>query len=233
VCDAVDTPFGVRLLVGDVMDKGPSGVETAADMLCAFRELAQNESKLSCVAERMHAVLAHRADSAEFARALLVTIRDEDGEAEILCCGNPPPLLLRGAQVSFVDALPPSPPLGLFDLGEGWCHPVIVPFRSGDRLLLYTNGVTEACDADGRFYPLPERAAALRHDDPSVFLDALGADLRRHAADRLKDEAALLLVHGDRSDAGEDGGCDRAGHVEDQWCVCPSTESSPSQTPRR
>jgi serine phosphatase RsbU (regulator of sigma subunit) len=175
-------------------------------MLSAFRELAQNEPTLSAVAKRMHMILPRREGSEEFFRALLVAVRAEDGDVELVCCGHPPPLLLRGAQASFLDALPPSPPLGLLDLGEGWCHTTLVPFRRGDRLLLYTDGVIEARDADGRFYPLPERAAALRHDDPGVFLDALAADLRRHAAGRLRDEAALLLVQGDSSQLSVGGG---------------------------
>lgn len=211
VYDVLSTPFGIRLLIGDVMGKGLSAVEQAADLLGAFRELAHHESRLSGVAERMDALLAHRGDGHIFATAILVTIPDKDNFAELVCCGHPPPLLLRGSQVTFVDVLPPSPPLGLLDLADGWCQTSIVPFYSGDQLLLYTDGVTEARDADGRFYPLPERLAALSQyqDNVSTLLDALGADLRRHTADRLQDDAALLLVQRDRSHLSKPGRSDR------------------------
>ena len=38
--------------------------------------------------------------------------------------------------------------------------PQTFPYHSGDILLLYTDGVTEARDAQGTFYPLTQRAAA-------------------------------------------------------------------------
>ncbi|MEK8169211.1 PP2C family protein-serine/threonine phosphatase [Streptomyces sp. M19] len=149
VYDVMCTPFGVRLLVGDVMGKGLSAVETAMDVLGSFRELAGHEPWLPVLARRMDAALARREGAEDFVTALLVTFAEDGGGAELVCCGHPPPLLVRRGRATFVDALPPVPPLGLLDLQDGWCAASDVPLAPGDRLLFYTDGVTEARDADG------------------------------------------------------------------------------------
>lgn len=194
IYDVVSTPFGVRLIMGDVMGKGMPAVGTAMDALGAFRELAQCEARLPMVAQRMDAALAQRAGSEDFVTALLLGLAEGENTMDLVCCGHPPPLLIRAGRATFVDALPPSPPLGLFGLQDEWCRASSVLLAAGDRLLLYTDGVTEARDPAGEFYPLVNRAMDFHDEDPVIFLDALAADLARHTKGRQIDDAALLLV---------------------------------------
>ncbi|WP_338700852.1 PP2C family protein-serine/threonine phosphatase [Streptomyces sp. Q6] len=204
IYDVISTPFGVRVLIGDVMGSGMPAVGTALDALGAFRELARCEPRLPMVAQRMDAALARRKGSEDFVTALLLGLSADEGRAELVCCGHPPPLLIRGRRATYVDALPPSPPLGLFGLQDEWCRSSTVPLALGDRLLLYTDGVTEARDTVGTFYPLADRAVALYDPDPGVFLDAVSADLGRHAKGRINDDVALLLIdYGDIRAQGE------------------------------
>lgn len=194
VYGAVRTPFGVRLFIGDAMGKGLSAAGTAMEALGAFRSLAQRERRLSALAQRMDTVLAGRDGGVDFVTALLIEVADGSESAELVCCGHPPPLLIRAGRATFVDVLPPSPPLGLFGLQDDWCRASTVPLADNDRLLLYTDGVTEARDAKGEFYPLAERAAVLNDDDPGTFLDVLTADLIHYSMGKLDDDAALLLI---------------------------------------
>jgi serine phosphatase RsbU (regulator of sigma subunit) len=77
-------------------------------------------------------------------------------------------------------------------------------------MIFYTEGVTEARDPAGRFYPLDERAALLKDPDPEAALRSVREDLVEHVEGPLHDDAAMLLVryrtaHGDdgpRSDGG-------------------------------
>lgn len=194
VYGAAHTPFGIRLFIGDAMGKGLPAVGTAMDALGAFRNLAQREKRLSALAQRMDTVLACRDGGVDFVTALLIEVADGRESAELVCCGHPPPLLIRAGRATFVDVLPPSPPLGLFGLQDDWCRVTTVPLADNDQLLLYTDGVTEARDAKGDFYPLAERAAVLHDDDPDTFLDALTADLIQYSMGKLDDDAALLLI---------------------------------------
>nr|WP_309237292.1 PP2C family protein-serine/threonine phosphatase [Actinomadura sp. BRA 177] len=186
------TPFGTRILIGDVLGTGESAQQTAAAALGNFRQLALNEPNLPGVAERMHSVLAPMLQDDEFVTALLLTLREDT--AEMVCCGNPPPLLMREGRVLPFEALPAYPPLTLLDLDGQWCETTTVPLRHGDRLLLHTYGLMQARDEGGRAYPHSERAAALSTDDPALALENIRADLLDHAVDGLGLSTTLLLA---------------------------------------
>jgi len=120
----------------------------------------------------------------------------DDDEAQIVCCGHPPPLLLRDGQATLLDALPPSPPLGLLDMGGCSPHADLLGARAGDSVLLYTDGVSEAYDDRGRPYPLAERAAAFstRARAGERLPELLRDDLLEHVGGDLRDDATLLYL---------------------------------------
>jgi serine phosphatase RsbU (regulator of sigma subunit) len=197
---AVAAPSAVRLLLGDVMGHDERAAQTAARVARAFRQFAAHPDPLQVVAARLHTFVADHADGEEFVTAQFVSIPSgDDDEAQIVCCGHPPPLLLRGGRATLLDALPPSPPLGLCDLGGCSPHADRLGALPGDSVLFYTDGVSEAYDADGRPYPLAERAAALsaRTRAPSGngrLPELLRDDLLEHVAGELRDDATLLYL---------------------------------------
>ena len=117
----------------------------------------------------------------------------DEAAAEIVCCGHPQPLLLRDELATPLDALAPAPPLGLVDLAGCQLRAGPLGAGVGDRVLLYTDGVTDARDAAGVPYPLAERAAALSAGDEPL-LQALHDDLLRYAGGSLRDDATLLQL---------------------------------------
>ncbi|MBC2874414.1 MULTISPECIES: PP2C family protein-serine/threonine phosphatase [Streptomyces] len=198
--EVLTTPFGVRLLIGDVRGKGLGAVETAADVLGTFREAAQVEPELGTVARRLDAAVRRRGVGEEFVTAALLTVPRSGETVELVNCGHLPPLVRRDGRVSAVgtgdagEAGDADPPLALRELAEGSYRSAAFAFGKGDLLLLYTDGVTEARDAAGRFYPLERRLAALPEGAPGVLTDRLVADLLAYAGGELADDAALLAV---------------------------------------
>jgi serine phosphatase RsbU (regulator of sigma subunit) len=191
VACAVQAPGAVRLLIGDVMGHGPKAARTAAAVTRAFRELAGCADPLHVVAARLHAFVAGRNRGEEFVTALLVSVPMDGQDAEIVCCGHPQPLLLRGGRVTALEPLAPAPPLGLLDMAGCEVRAGLLGAGPGDSVLLYTDGVTDAKDAAGRLYPLAERATVLSGAD-GLLLPALRADLLCHAGGVLRDDATLL-----------------------------------------
>ncbi|WP_435286418.1 PP2C family protein-serine/threonine phosphatase [Streptomyces bacillaris] len=193
--EVVASPYGVRVIVGDVQGKGLAAVETAASVLGVFREAAHDEPDLALLAARLERTVAREADGEKFVTAILAEMRTDERAAAFLSCGHPPPMIVRkDGSVDF-----PHPPSYTVPLGLGM-HSGEAPqvyrsaFAPGDQLLLYTDGVTEARGADGTFYPLRERAGLLRTSDAEEGLEALRADVVRHANGPLHDDAAMLLL---------------------------------------
>ncbi|UBU17406.1 PP2C family protein-serine/threonine phosphatase [Nonomuraea gerenzanensis] len=192
--EIVTTPHGVRLLIGDVQGKGLAAVETAAWVLGAFREAAYDEADLADIGERLEASLARHLGGEQFVTAIIAEIHET--EMALVNFGHPAPLLLLG-DGTLCTAEPPDPglPLGLGALEPSAVKAHRVPFGSGDRVLFFTDGVIEARNGRGEFYPLEGRVSLLRRDEPQAGLDALRADLVRHTGGPLLDDAAMLLLY--------------------------------------
>jgi hypothetical protein len=212
VYDAVWTPYGIRFMIGDVMGKGLGAVETASRLLGAFREAAYEEERLTWLAWRLQVSLSRSHSVAEpaFATVLLLTLSPQGDVAEMLSCGHPPPLLLRAdGSAREIEIGSPCPPLGMLEFchqhamaDAGICSPGTLEFcddsagaavdlQPGDGLLLYTDGVTEARDTRGRFFPLAECVA---HTGPADLMEHLTDALARHTSNRPHDDAAIVLL---------------------------------------
>ncbi|HKB31122.1 MAG TPA: PP2C family protein-serine/threonine phosphatase, partial [Streptosporangiaceae bacterium] len=202
------TPYGIRLIMGDVRGKGLGAVEIAADILGVFREAAHDVYTLAEVARRLDASLARREGTPEeFVTAVLVEIDPDVTGLTVYNCGHPPPILLKTAKpgngrrsMIIVEVAVPAPPLGLMSLGDCSGAGRKMPFNPGDELLLYTDGVTEARDSRRQFYPLTQRLASLADraaagpDEPADLLERLRDDVLRHVGAPLDDDAAILHV---------------------------------------
>ncbi|QOV34690.1 serine/threonine-protein phosphatase [Streptomyces ferrugineus] len=189
----VSTPYGVRLIVGDVRGKGLPAVGTAALVLGVFREAAHDEPDLLDVVARIERSLARNLGSDDFVTAVVAGY-PRRGQLEVVNCGHAPPLLVRDSVVVPVEPDRPAPPLGLRALSGETPELHVLPFDDEDQLLLYTDGVTEARDHDREFYPLAEGLARHTCDDPVATVTALHDELLTHVGGRLHDDAALLLL---------------------------------------
>ncbi|MBV2357103.1 serine/threonine-protein phosphatase [Streptomyces sp. J2-1] len=207
--EAVPTPYGVRLLIGDVRGKGLRAVETAAALLGAFREAAHDEPDLPGLAGRVELSISRRADMLggtelreRFVTAVFVEIPLDSPRLRIVNCGHPPPLRIRPDEVRELDRGNSSPPLNLGMLVSESYHVDVYDFRPGDQLLLFTDGVTETRDPTGAFYPLPERLRSWGPLPPHDLIEQLHQDLLTWSHNRLNDDIAALTAFLPREGAG-------------------------------
>ncbi len=208
-----------RIMVADARGKGLAATRLAGHLFTSFRRAARRNVPLDalgpCLDRDLGEELAARADweadafdpspagtrPEEFITAVIVDFAGD--RVRIANCGHPSPLLLsRQGTVRELDATAPAPPLGLGDLAPHTAHIDDFRFQDGDTLLLYTDGVTEARNHAGDFYPLRDRLPAWTSFTPDALLTALRADLRRHVGTRLSDDVVLVAVHV----AGREGG---------------------------
>ncbi|MER5730723.1 PP2C family protein-serine/threonine phosphatase [Streptomyces sp. NPDC002138] len=199
--EVVDTPFGARLLIGDVRGKGLPAVGAAAAIVNAFREAAYVEADLVSVARRLdvsstryNAAFPPEGPMERFATALLVEIPHEGSRIGILNCGHPPPLLLNRGNLRVLESETPSPLLSLAELIGDHYSVDTFDFTPGDLLLLYTDGIAEARARDGEFFPLAAWMRRQPRTPPLELLTALHRDLLRYSHGRLDDDIAALAV---------------------------------------
>jgi sigma-B regulation protein RsbU (phosphoserine phosphatase) len=195
--EVVATPWGVRVLVGDVRGKGLDGVAMAARVLGAFRALSSRREHGEDVLDDLDGVVERLAEAEDFVTAVLLEI--DGDELTVWNAGHPPPLLVRDGVVHRLEPDVPQPPLGLAT------RPAPQHHRLGaeDLVLVYTDGLVEAREPRSRtFFPLEEVAVrVLRPGDLSGGLQALGDEVSQWAGG-LSDDVAMVLVR--RSPPGED-----------------------------
>ncbi|MGW3244721.1 PP2C family protein-serine/threonine phosphatase [Streptomyces sp. NPDC001070] len=195
-----ETPYGLRCIMGDVRGKGMGAVEAATVVLGAFRMAADEEPTLAGVATRMDRALWREAERREgmdrlewFATAVLAEFPSGGAELRLVNRGHPAPLVLRGGTVRCAEPAGHALPLGM-GFGNGPDKVDALPFPSGSTLLMHTDGVTEARDADGTFYDPVTRLSGVRFAGPAELLDALLDDVHAHTGGPRSDDMALLAV---------------------------------------
>ncbi|MCC9310558.1 SpoIIE family protein phosphatase [Kitasatospora sp. RB6PN24] len=196
------TDGAVRLLIGDVRGKGLAAIGEAAMLLGAFREAAHHHTTLPDLAAALEqSTTRYLADfepaeeaGERFTTSLFLEVPDHEAISMITSCGHPAPLLLHANGTVTTPCLHPAPPLGVgLPAADG--HTVdVLAFRPGDTLLLYTDGVIEARDASGRFYPLPERVGRWAACSPEDLLQKIRRDLLTYVGGHLTDDAALVAL---------------------------------------
>ena len=194
--DVREGPYGVRAVMGDVRGHGLSAVKTVVSLLGAFREAVLDQPDLESVAARLDRRLA--VDSAGvrhaelFATAVLLEFAADARAVRVVACGHPAPVLLHDGQAEEL-TVAGAAPLGLGLVGIDSPKEITVALGAGDRLLLASDGVWEARDASGGFYPLPERLAAFADTASGELAGAVWEDLGlRHY--EVRDDATLLVL---------------------------------------
>jgi sigma-B regulation protein RsbU (phosphoserine phosphatase) len=180
----------VRFLVGDVRGKGIAAVEQSARVIRAFRQSAGTKTLLSTLAQDMSEYLAPFFDDEEFVTALLVDA-SEPTQITLVSCGHPPAMLIRPDGRTFFLEAPAGLPLGLGDMYDA----VTVPWAPGDRLLMYTDGLSEARNVWGQFLDLPSLVPLLTAEPVEDALNAVLHAVRHHVpSGRLTDDLAVMLL---------------------------------------
>jgi serine phosphatase RsbU (regulator of sigma subunit) len=196
-------PGGTRLVIGDVRGKGLGSLSEAATMLEAFRAAARRQLSLPEIVSYLEASVqwglaefsAAEADVGErFVTAAIAEIPDDEPVVRLIVCGHPSPLLLSDGSVTVLDVAEPAPPLGLGSLAETAYRPQTFPFGYLDTLLMYTDGVIEARDPAGQFYPLASRAAAWTGHSPARLVADISADVRAFVPGWPADDLAMIAA---------------------------------------
>lgn len=195
--EVVTTPDCVRIVLGDAEGNGLPALQSAATVLSVFREAAYEEKNLAAIVSRIETSLSRQLSEEQFVTAVFAEVSADGSVMDLLCCGHPAPLLLGPGEVRPVSCEQDSLPLGLGKLTGEPRQTVTVPLSPGGRLLFYTDGIAEARNKAGEFFPLATCASLRAQVPPEALLDRLCREMTRHVGHAPDDDVALLLVYRD------------------------------------
>lgn len=153
-------PSGRQLiLVADVSGKGISAAMFMMKARTIVKTCVSSEPDLASAITRANGLLAGNNEAEMFVTAWIAAVDPATGEVEYVDAGHNPPLVRRAdGSVEWIGGLK-SLALAAMD-GVAYRTDRLV-LKPGDRLFLYTDGVTEAMDPDGALYGEPRLEAAL------------------------------------------------------------------------
>ncbi|MEU3232103.1 PP2C family protein-serine/threonine phosphatase [Nocardiopsis alba] len=191
----------LHVVILDAMGHDLASGLTASVAMAGARGARRNGADLSQLTDSVEQALVTWLPE-RFCTAVFATLNLADGLFSWSNCGHPVPLLIRGG--SLVDGAmcrTPELPLGLDGLVPDTPPRTVhrIRLEPGDRVLLYTDGVTEAHDREGRMFGLERFAdfvirAAAAEEPPPETLRRLIHSIRDHQGESFTDDATIMLV---------------------------------------
>ena len=182
------------LVVGDVVGHGLNAARRAAFVRTIFVATAPFSDDPAQLLRWANAALIERAGTSyEFVTAACVTFEPAERRMRWAYAGHPPVLRLDdGGELA---ACRQGPPLGLYEELDGVEDSRLV--AAGEGVLLYTDGLTEARDGDGRMLgadAVRSALRALRGASAAATVDTLSSKAARFASGDLGDDLCLLAA---------------------------------------
>jgi len=191
---AADNDERIGLSIADVAGKGLPAALLMSNLQAAVRAFASDRATPQQVATSVNRLLCRNIAVGKFVTFCYLVVDRSRQLLTFANAGHNPPLLVSTdghvEQLSTGGMVLGVMPDTSYEQRE-------VPVHAGDRLILYTDGIIEAEDADGRDYGeerLARVAAANRGLNPQDLLDAIFRDVSGFAGGRFQDDATLIVV---------------------------------------
>jgi serine phosphatase RsbU (regulator of sigma subunit) len=145
--DAVNTQEGLTVVLADVSGKGVSAAVLASTLQGMIYSQLAAGMPLTEIVTFVNRFFTHKHIGEKYATVIMARIQP-DGDLEYVNCGHVPPLIVSNGQVQRPEQ--GNLPVGL--LPDAEYTSARLQLKAGDRLVLVTDGVTEAENARGEFF---------------------------------------------------------------------------------
>jgi hypothetical protein len=185
-----------QFMVLDAMGRGMRAGLTCVVAMAAMRTTRRENKGLFAIGRAADAALDEHFADQRFVTAVLGELEMDTGRLRYINAGHPAPLLLRHGRAVRALTGGRRMPLGLDDSAIEIAEESLEP---GDRLLLYTDGVTEARDNAGKLFgtdhlvDLAERSVVDELPAPET-LRRLANSVMQHQGGLPTDDATIMLV---------------------------------------
>ncbi len=181
------------ICIADVSGKGVSAALLMANVQATVRAFARDTESPARVCSRVNSVLCGNIATGKFVTFFYGVLDGERRTLEYCNAGHPYPVVVSGDSIRQLPAS--GAVLGVF---PAWKYEdVEVALGAGDRLLLFTDGITEACGADGEEFGEENLAAFAMANCTGTAAELNGrvvARVTEFCAGRFRDDATLVVV---------------------------------------
>jgi sigma-B regulation protein RsbU (phosphoserine phosphatase) len=184
----------VGLAISDVAGKGLPAALLMSNIQAAVRAFAQEETRPHVVCNSVNRLLCRNMISGRFVTFCYLRVDVGQRRVTFANAGHNPPMLLR-ADGGIVRLTATGIVLGVFP--EATYGESEIDLAPGDRLVVYTDGITEALSPDGDEYGEDRLIAAARGfagREARALQVALFDDVTGFARGPLQDDATLIVV---------------------------------------
>ncbi len=204
--DFIDIQGGKQgIVIADVSGKGMPASLLASNLQASLRALGQAFADPGELLASVNRALYASTDPEHFATLFLAVMEPDGSGFRYASAGHNPPLLLRrDGSVEWLQ--PAGTPLGMF--GDMHYPVTTVSLEPGDRVVAYTDGVTEATDALDREFEESGLEQAVRRRATAAckdLLEGIIADVEEHVQNgapptaekttaRLGDDVTLVIL---------------------------------------
>jgi len=184
----------VLLCIGDVAGKGAAAALVMANLQAAVKALAEQDLSPLDLCRRVNRILCENCETGRFVTFFCAALDTADRSLRYVNAGHNPPIVVKpnGSMLKLGDG---GPVLGEFpdwSAAQGE-----IQLGAGDRIILYTDGITEAANSAGDEYGgdrLGALASAYRHESAADLHARVMADAIRFAGGAFHDDATLLVL---------------------------------------
>jgi len=195
--DAFD--YGVDLQTAQVAIFDAMGHDLKAGLMvttavAAYRNGRRSKQDLVSIAGHIHRTITDEFGSNQFVTGVLASLELDTGRISCCIAGHPPPLLLRQGRVVKSLGSATGMPFGIGPCSASFEEQL----EPGDRVLMYTDGVTEARAASGEPFGLDQLvdlvARTAGDNPPPETMRRLMHAIDEHNDGPMRDDATVVMV---------------------------------------
>jgi phosphoserine phosphatase RsbU/P len=184
--------------LGDASGKSLGAAINALMLRYLLRGLVQaiGYEQLALMTQHANAVVIEDLDATDYFITFLVgTLNTVSGALRVVNAGHEPPLILRHAAEDIEVMGVHGIVLGVDRRAAYSVQETVLDV--GDRVVLYTDGLTEASNERGELFTverLRERFLEHRYLEAQQLADVLFEDVKAYAQDQMRDDATILVI---------------------------------------